>query len=102
MIVYEVRAAVDAEVSQEYRAWLDAHIREILAIPGFTHAELLAEDADGERAVWTVRYHLESRDALAEYLREHAPRLREEGRTRFGGRFEATRRVMELVRAFPR
>ncbi len=100
MIVYEVRAEVEAEVAEAYRHWLEPHIREILAIPGFMHAELHAEDGGDGRAVWTVRYHLESRDALEQYLADHAPRLRAEGLARFGGRFTATRRVMELVQKF--
>lgn len=101
MIVYEVRADVERAIAADYRAWLDAHIREILAIEGFTEAELLTEDgADDTRIVWIVRYHLDSREALETYLRDHAPRLRADGIERFGARFNVTRRVMELVRAF--
>lgn len=100
MIVYEVRIVVEPAIEAEYRAWLEAHIREILAIPGFTGAELLAEDDGGGKPVWTTRYHLEGRDALERYLREHAPRLRADGIARFGDRFQATRRVSELVREF--
>ena len=101
MIVYEVRVAVDHEVAAEYRAWLEPHIREVLAIEGFEHAELYAEDDAQGHVVWTVRYQLRDRAALESYLRDHAPRLRDEGQARFGGRFTASRRVSELVRAFP-
>ena len=100
MIVYEVRVSVEAAIEQDYRAWLDGHIHEILAIPGFAEAALLREDDDGQRVVWTIRYHLDSRDALETYLRDHAPRLRADGQSRFGNRFTATRRVLELVRNF--
>lgn len=100
MIVYEVRAAVDPAIAAEYRAWLDAHIREILAIEGFTEAELLSEDSADGNTVWIVRYHLDSREALETYLREHAARLRADGMARFGARFSVSRRVMELVRSF--
>ncbi len=101
MIVYEVRASVEPEIAQAYRAWLDPHIREILGIPGFTGAELLSETHEDGRPVWTVRYHLQSHEALEAYLRDHAPRLRADGQARFGDRFSATRRVMELVRDYP-
>jgi len=97
MIVYEVRVDVDAAVAAEYREWLGAHVREILAIPGFTGAELYREDPDAGHAVFTVRYHLNDRTALASYLSEHAPRLRADGVARFGDRMRASRRVMELV-----
>jgi len=101
VIVYEVRVSVDAEVATEYRAWLEPHIREVLAIAGFDHAELYAEDDDAGHVVWTIRYQLRDRAALEAYLRDHAPRLRADGQARFGGRFTASRRVSELVRAFP-
>ncbi len=100
MIVYEVRASCEPAIADDYRAWLDGHITEILAIPGFIGAELLAEDSDDGRRVWTVRYHLADRAALEAYLRDHAPRLRADGAARFGDRFRATRRVSELVRRF--
>src|SRR5438552_11690818 len=101
MIVYEVRAVVDADVAAAYRAWLQPHIQQILAIPGFARAELYAEDDAEGHQVWTVRYHLDTRAALEAYLRDHARRLRAEGQERFGGKFSATRRVSELVEAFP-
>ena len=98
MVVYEVRVAVDAEVREDYRTWIDGHVREILALPGFERAELYVEDTDGGEPVFLVRYHLASRDALEHYLREHAPRLRAEGIARFGDRIRASRRVLALER----
>ena len=71
MIVYEVRIVLDPAIADEYRAWLEAHIREILAIPGFSGAELLAEDGDDGRPVWTTRYHLDGRAAAADGGGDH-------------------------------
>lgn len=102
MIVYEVRASVEAAIAADYRAWLEPHIREILRIPGFARAELLGEDSDDARVTYTVRYHLDSRAALEQYLRDHAPRLRADASARFGDRFQASRRVSELVQVFDR
>jgi hypothetical protein len=101
VIVYEVRVVLEPAIAAEYRGWLDAHVREILGIEGFRQAELLVEDDAEGRPVLTVRYHIDSREALATYLREHAPRLRAEGTARFGERFSASRRVLELVQVFP-
>jgi quinol monooxygenase YgiN len=102
MIVYEVRASVEQAIAGEYRAWLEPHIREILAIAGFARAELLVEDGEPGYTVFSVRYHLASREALERYLREHAPRLRADGMARFGERFSTSRRVSELVSEFGR
>lgn len=98
MILYEVRIAVDREVAMEYRSWLEAHIQEILALPGFECAELLREEGNVERSIFVTHYWLRDRAALEGYLRDHAPRLRADGMQRFGGRFTAERRVLELDR----
>jgi hypothetical protein len=98
VILYEVRIAVDREVAVEYRSWLEAHIQEILALPGFECAELLREEGTTERCIFVTHYWLRDRDALEGYMRDHAPRLRADGMQRFGGRFAAERRVLELDR----
>jgi len=102
LIVYEVRASVEDDIAGAYREWLAPHVAEILAIPGFTRAELLVEDGEPGRTVYSVRYHLAGRAALEDYLRDHAPRLRAEGLARFGDRFTANRRVSELVAEYAR
>lgn len=96
MIVYEVNLAVDPEIAEAYAAWLEPHIDEVLAVDGFTGAEWFEVDApEGDARVrWSVQYRLRDRAALDAYFAEHAARLRGDGLTRFGGRFEATRRVM--------
>lgn len=96
-VVYEVNLAVEAGAIDEYRAWLAAHVAEILAIDGFTGASTWTV-TDPPAAAGTVnlcvQYALRDADALAAYLRDHAPRLRAEGIARFGERVRATRRVL--------
>lgn len=101
MIIYEVRIHLEPAIAAAYRSWLDQHVHQILSIPGFNCAELLQEEADVGAPVLVVRYHLDSRQALSTYLRDHAPALRADATARFGDRFKATRRVLELVRVFP-
>ena len=99
MIVYEVNLAVDAAIAGEYHGWLRAHMREIVALRGFVSAELFAvrEPIPGpDQRAWCVQYRLRDETALADYLRDHAPRLRADGLARFGGRFTATRRILEV------
>lgn len=98
MIVYEVNLDVDAEIAEAYLQWLDAHMRDIVRLPGFTGAELFEcvdpEPSAARRAI-CVQYRLLDAAALQRYLREHAPRMRADGEARFGGRFRAQRRVLE-------
>jgi hypothetical protein len=96
-IVYEVNLEIDAAVAADYRAWLDAHVAQILALPGFTGArilEVLEPQPPPGRVALCVQYTLRGRDDFDAYLHDHAPRMRAEGIARFGDRFRASRRVL--------
>lgn len=100
MVVYEVAIEVADAVGVEYRRWLAVHVDEILALPGFVAASCWTRRDPppevGSQAL-VVQYRLRDRAALEAYLVEHAPRLRAEGERRFGGRFRASRRVLEAL-----
>ena len=99
-VIYAVSLDVDATVIDDYLAWLRAHMREIVALPGFTGAQLFEQDeprAGAGRVCLAVQYTLRDEQALATYLREHAPRMRADGEARFGGRFRATRQVLRPI-----
>ena len=100
MIVYEVRVLVDDDIRVAYRTWLDAHIAEILALPGFTGADLFGENDPSGKTCLVVRYRLRDQAALDVYLKDHAPRLRADGMQRFGTRFSASRRVHEWISGY--
>jgi hypothetical protein len=94
-VTYEVNLVPDASIENEFDEWLDAHVVDMLRLPGFLTAVVRrAEDADGgiQR---TVQYELRDRDALDAYLRDHAARMRQHGLDRFGDRFRASRRILD-------
>ncbi len=96
-VLYEVELEIDAGIRDAWLRWLDGHVREIVALPGFTGAEA-AEVVDPPSAPGTctvcVRYRLVDGAALQAYLRDHAPRMRADGVARFGERMRARRRVL--------
>jgi hypothetical protein len=99
-VVYEVNLDLDAAIRSDYQAWLDAHVAEICALPGFTGAKMFEVNdpaAAPGRASLCVQYQLRGQAELDQYLAEHAPRLRAEGIARFGGRFSASRRVLAVL-----
>lgn len=100
-VLYEINLAIDAAIAGEYRAWLDGHVHEILALPGFVEARILEvlepRPAAGQVAL-CVQYTLRDRAALDAYLHDHAPRLRSQGIARFGDRFRAQRRVLGEIK----
>ncbi|AXK73386.1 DUF4286 family protein [Lysobacter sp. TY2-98] len=102
MLTYEVTADVDANIRAQYLEWLQAHVAEILALPGFTGADVdeVLDPDDADRLRVCMRYRLIDADALDSYLRSHAPRLRAEGVARFGDRVRLQRRVMRPLDRF--
>jgi len=98
MIVYEVNLFVQRAIEADYRPWLDTHVREMLSLPGFIDAsvfECLQPAPGADQFAVCVHYRLNDEAALADYIREHAPRMRSEGIARFGTQFRGERRVLQ-------
>lgn len=96
-IVYEVNVEVDAALADDYRAWMDVHVREMVSLPGFIGAHihnLLAPAPEAGLQAMCVVFYLRDAAALDAYLREHAQRFRASSTDRFGNRFRTMRRVM--------
>ena len=97
-VVYEVTLRVRPAIATAYRAWLDDHVREIVALPGFLDARVsLVVPDEADAVVFCCHYRLRDQAAFDAYLRDHAPRMREDGLRRFGDVFTATRRVLEVL-----
>jgi hypothetical protein len=94
-VTYEVALEPDPEILGEFEAWLEYHMDDMLALPGFTGASVhKAEDPETGAQLRVVRYELEDRAALERYFEEFAPRMRAAGLAKFGQRFRATRRIV--------
>ena len=94
-VIYEVEARVDPSIVGEFDAWLPGHVREVIACPGFTGAEMqrpVGETPAGE-ILRRTQYRVESMAALERYLEQDAPRLRADGTARFGERVVFSRRL---------
>ncbi|HEX5765407.1 MAG TPA: DUF4286 family protein, partial [Woeseiaceae bacterium] len=98
--VYEVTLSIDRAVLDEFDAWLEQHIREMLELPGFISAETFETEANSpDRAGRSVQYLLESDDALEAYLAGPAQEMRRAGALRFGDELEVSRRVLRPANA---
>ena len=95
-VIYEVSVDLESAIADEYHAWLRQHIAEMLALPGFLSAQVfdVLEPVAAGRVTYCVHYRLRDATALADYLRDHAARMRNEGAARFSDRFRASRRVL--------
>jgi len=99
-VVYEVMLDVESALLPEYLPWLRHHVAQMLALPGFTGAQVHEQHEPAPargRTVFCVHYRLRDRAALDDYLRTHAARMRADGEQRFGGRFRAQRRILQAL-----
>jgi hypothetical protein len=98
MILYVVELEMDTALRDEYLAWLDDHVRGMLALPGFISAETLVRSEPpppAGRFVVLVQYRLLDRGTWHDYLAHHAARMRKAGLARFGQRVHASRAILE-------
>ena len=104
MIIYEVNCIIKNVVKNEFLDWLPAHINSLLSIEGFLSAEtfqLLDDDKLSEfndSYGISIRYCLENKKTLDDYLQYHAANLREEGKKRFSDNLFAYRRVLQEIK----
>lgn len=101
MLLYEVNVEINETIYEDYLLWLHSHVKEILLIDGFVRANIF-EDQDQTDSIkkFSIQYFLKDQKSLESYLKNHAPRLRQDGIDRFGNQFKATRRVLELKESF--
>lgn len=95
-VLYEVSLEADAGIEAAFDTWLRDHIADVMQFEGFLSAEVLddATPPPPDRIRRIVQYRLRNQAALDDYLRDHAPRMQQQGIERFGDRYAATRRTL--------
>ena len=103
-VLYEVTLRVAPGIADAVGDWLQAHVAEMVTLPGFLDARIarLREPAEADAVVFCCLYRLRDAAALDDYLRDHAPRMRADGLRRFPVGFAAQRRVLDVVGDFAR
>ena len=101
-VLYEVTLRVAPGIADAVGDWLQAHVAEMVTLPGFLDASIARqrEPEDTDAVIYCCTYRLRDADALAAYLRDHAPRMRADGLARFPVGFAAQRRVSDVLGDF--
>ena len=94
-IIYEVNLEADAAIAGPFDTWLRDHIADMLQFNGFLSAEILDDpETPPGKIRRIVQYRLRDQPALDRYLRDEAPRMRQDGIDKFGDGFSAQRRML--------
>ncbi len=101
-VIYEVNIRVQNDTADAFFEWLNTHVQEMISLPGFFSAKVcsISKDDDSENKYFTCLYVLESTDKLNDYFANHASAMRQDGLNRFGGKFTAERRILNIEKEF--
>lgn len=100
MILYNVTINIHESVHDQWMQWMQTkHIADVLATGKFSAARmvkvLIEEEMGG--STYAIQFTTDSKETLAKYYQEDAPRLRDEGAKLFGDKMLAFRTELELV-----
>lgn len=104
MIYYEVNVELNNEIYDEYMKWLTDHVQSILDLDGFVEARIMRvrqqestakPDQRSAKQTVVVVYELISDESLNNYLKNHAPMMRQSTLERFGDQLKVTRRELD-------
>ncbi|MBK2124463.1 DUF4286 family protein [Fangia hongkongensis] len=95
MVVYEVNLRIKDEIYSAFMNWLEYHANEMLNFKGFKNFKIL-HDTDNQYGLHnvTVVYDVSTMDNLNTYLNHHSAAMRDDGISKFGNKFSASRRIL--------
>ncbi len=100
MIIYNITVKPDPDISEAYLEWLkETHIPAIMATGCFLKFRIcrMLDVEEGDGTTLVVQYHAANRTDYETYIREYAPKLREDAFRTWGDRFLAFRSIMEII-----
>ena len=99
MIIYNVTSNIHPSIHDQWLIWIKEHIPHVLATGHFTEAKLtkvLVKDPEGS-VTYSVQYRAKSREALENYFKNDAAKLRDESIRLFGDKVLAFRTELEVI-----
>ena len=99
MIIYNVTVKVDPSIAEDWLRWMkEEHIPDLMNTGLFCDSRVcrLLEQDESEGITYSAQYSCDSMEDYQDYIREHAPAMREKGLKKFGNKFIAFRSVMSV------
>ncbi len=98
MIINEVNISIAQDVRDSFAEWLKVHAQDMVATGCFKDAKYFEvkdfENPAGKSCKFTTHYFADSLEDLDRYLNNYAAKLRQDGIDKFGGQFNASRRLL--------
>jgi len=99
MIIYNVTINIDAQIHEEWLAWMKAvHIPEVMATGYFLEHKICKIIGDEETGInYAIQYTAPSMEHYETYKNTHAPALQKKVTDKYPGKFVAFRTLLEVL-----
>ena len=100
MFIYNITIKVNRPISDQWMKWqMEEHIPDIMATELFNDYKVyrLHDQDDSESLTFIFQFHTSDRNNYDQYIKEHAPRLREKTFQKWRDGFIAFRSLLETV-----
>lgn len=100
MYIYNVTSNVDKSIHDRWLTWMkETHIPEMLSTGKFINAKIIKVLVEEEMGgtTYSVQYYTNSKQALQEYYKEDAERLRQQVLTLFADKILSFRTELEII-----
>ena len=100
MFIYNLTNKVDNSIAEEWMKWqTEEHIPEIMSTGLFDEYKIfrLHNQDETEGQTFIIQYYTDVKEKYEEYIKKHAPELREKAFKKWGDGFIAFRSLLEAV-----
>lgn len=101
MFIYQVEISIQKDVEREWLAFMQhKHLDDVVNTGCFVSKQMykkLADIPDGAATTYIMNYTATTQENIDSYLTNYAAALREEVHQLFGGKFSASRRILEVL-----
>jgi Domain of unknown function (DUF4286) len=99
MIIYSVTVTIEAAIESEWLDWMRrVHVPDVLRAGCFTEATIYKlVEPKSDDPTYVIQYQCSAMEEYQRYRDHFASALQKEHGDRFGGRFRASRQILEEV-----
>ena len=99
MLIYNVTIKLTHKIEKDWVQWMkEEHMKDLISTGLFTDSRLckLLEQDEEEGVTYVAQYFCDNMDDYSDYIKFHAPAMRDKGIKKFGDQFIAFRTLMQV------
>lgn len=99
MYIYSVTVSIEKDLADEWHQWMKTiHIPMVMETGYFTEYKMCKVlNVDDEGQTFSTQYTFQKMEDIEHYMAKEAPRLQEDMKTLYDGKYIAFRTLLEIV-----